>query len=1113
MGRRRRISRPYDSTGKGQHPRAVEYLEPRELLAVVVNGPFSGIEGQFVSNQSGSSSPQILVGTFTSSDVTGPSTDFSAAINWGDGTVTGGIITPEANGTTFDVSGSHVYTAASQPTFPVNIEVTGENGAAGSLQPGLASISAPLASTGFNLTEAKNASFSAVVANFHDTFQATASKQSEFSAFINWGDGSTPTSGIVVPDGQGGYNVIGASHTYTSSGTFSVVVQIFEQSTGAVPQTAAVTTIAVPSVPGTLAPISQLIIGNAGVPLSQGNPPPIIGAFVDNIRSYPLGAGVTPPVFNALINWGDGHTSLGTVSEVGTTSEWVVNGSNTYALPGSYPVNVTVQDQNGNAALIKSTADVTSGSSTVTATPTTFTFTPLVPLAGSTVVATFTDSNPLATSANTTASINWGDGHTTLGTITGPVNGLYTVTGSNIYGLNTPARVTVNVTITDPSGQTGTAVDTAILSAATTVTATGASIVFTPGVALPTNTVVATFTDTNPLATSTNTIASIGWGDGHTSLGTITGPVNGLFTVTGTNTYGPNTPSRVSVNVAITDPSGESATAVATALLGTASSVTASGSTFAFTPLVPLPATTVVATFTDTNPLATSSNTAASINWGDGHTTLGTITGPVNGLFVVTGANTYGLNTPARVSVDVTITDPSGQPASTVATAILNATSTVSATGDTFAFTPGVPLPSGTIVSTFTDSNPLATSSNTTATINWGDGHTSLGTITGPDKNGLFTVTGTNTYASTTSGNVPVKVTITDPSGESAVASATAILSQSAFQVHAINITAIPGVPFTLPVAAFVDPNPLALSTKPTAVISWGDGSSSIGNVTGPDANGVFTVTGSYNYFNASPNSTNTYPLSVTITDPSGLSMTATAVATVAAAPGPEGAAPIFAGTLSTGGMNSSNDEPTFVGVSNPFAIVQLYARYGGVDATIPLGQTVAGAQGQWSLLTGPLAPGPYLVTAIVTPAGGSPSSPFLMGTTGLVIVDTTPPRVFSVTTITNGAQTRVVIDFEDDLSGLSLATLQNAANYTLSGPGLRSFHPASVSLTPNVAGGLAPRFQQVVLTIDGSPRFRSRVKSLRLNGAGITDNAGNTLGGNKVVPLKPTPVPRGHKR
>ncbi len=73
---------------------------------------------------------------------------------------------------------------------------------------------------------------------------------------------------------------------------------------------------------------------------------------------------------------------------------------------------------------------------------------------------------------------------------------------------------------------------------------------------------------------------------------------------------------------------------------------------------------------------------------------MGTITGPANGLFTVTGTNTYGLNTSARVSVDVTITDPSGQPASTVATAILNATSTVAATGASFAFTPGVPLPS-----------------------------------------------------------------------------------------------------------------------------------------------------------------------------------------------------------------------------------------------------------------------------------------------------------------------------------------------------------------------------------------------------------------------------------
>src|SRR5205823_1488437 len=33
------------------------------------------------------------------------------------------------------------------------------------------------------------------------------------------------------------------------------------------------------------------------------------------------------------------------------------------------------------------------------------------------------------------------------------------------------------------------------------------------------------------------------------------------------------------------------------------------------------------------------------------------------------------------------------------------------------------------------------------ATIDWGDGTTSAGVITGPDQNGVFTVTGTHTYA------------------------------------------------------------------------------------------------------------------------------------------------------------------------------------------------------------------------------------------------------------------------------------------------------------------------------------------------------------------------------
>jgi hypothetical protein len=61
-------------------------------------------------------------------------------------------------------------------------------------------------------------------------------------------------------------------------------------------------------------------------------------------------------------------------------------------------------------------------------------------------------------------------------------------------------------------------------------------------------------------------------------------------------------------------------------------------------------------------------------------------------------------------------------------------------------------------VATFTDADTAATASEYSATINWGDGTSSSGTITG--SSGKFTVKGTHTYKKT--GTFTVKVTITD---------------------------------------------------------------------------------------------------------------------------------------------------------------------------------------------------------------------------------------------------------------------------------------------------------------------------------------------------------------
>jgi hypothetical protein len=63
------------------------------------------------------------------------------------------------------------------------------------------------------------------------------------------------------------------------------------------------------------------------------------------------------------------------------------------------------------------------------------------------------------------------------------------------------------------------------------------------------------------------------------------------------------------------------------------------------------------------------------------------------------------------------------------------------------------------LVATFSDLDPSGVAGNFTATIDWGDGHTSPGAITS-NANGGFNISGANTYAA--GGNFPVTVNIAD---------------------------------------------------------------------------------------------------------------------------------------------------------------------------------------------------------------------------------------------------------------------------------------------------------------------------------------------------------------
>jgi hypothetical protein len=174
---------------------------------------------------------------------------------------------------------------------------------------------------------------------------------------------------------------------------------------------------------------------------------------------------------------------------------------------------------------------------------------------------------------------------------------------------------------------------------------------------------------------------------------------------------------------------------------------------------------TTIASFSDTNTADTAAGFTAAITWGDGTSSAGTVSGG-NGAFAVTAGHTYADEGSEAVSVAITRTaDGAGiTPTGTVAVADADA---LTAQATTIAATAGRAL-SNVMVASFTDSYAGNAAGDFTATIAWGDGASSAGTVSG--GNGAFSVTGSHTYTAT--GTDTVAVTLSDDAPGTATATA-----------------------------------------------------------------------------------------------------------------------------------------------------------------------------------------------------------------------------------------------------------------------------------------------------------------------------------------------------
>src|SRR5207247_1895226 len=147
-------------------------------------------------------------------------------------------------------------------------------------------------------------------------------------------------------------------------------------------------------------------------------------------------------------------------------------------------------------------------------------------------------------------------------------------------------------------------------------------------------------------------------------------------------------------------------------------------------------------------------------------------------------------------------------------------------------------------VATFTDANVNAVAADFTAAISWGDGGSSLGTVTAIGG-GLFTVTGNYTYAE--EGNYSVSILITDVGGASVTAASNAGVGDASLSASGLTVYLFTGNTFTGAVAKFTDANPFGMVSDYQATIDWGDGTTGSGLIQ-VDPNGNFDVIGSHAY-------------------------------------------------------------------------------------------------------------------------------------------------------------------------------------------------------------------------------------------------------------------------
>jgi hypothetical protein len=507
--------------------------------------------------------------------------------------------------------------------------------------------------------------------------------------------------------------------------------------------------------------------------------------------------------------------------------------------------------------------------------------------------------------------------------------------------------------------------------------------------------------------------------------------------------------------------------------------------------------------FSDASATPDISDFSATIAWGDGAATAGTIQSLLGGGFSVNGSHVYaeeGSYVPNIFVQDVGGQSTSGATQAAVSDAPLSATS--------IPFTVTEGASTGTIsLATFTDADANGTAGDYTASIDWGDGSSTNGTISG-SSGGSFGVSGSHTYADNLAGNTPytVTVSIADAGGSSTMALVPATVLNVAPDVTALtpNPDDIVAGGSTTVAGSFTDPGVL---DSHTVDIDWGD--STTHTVLGLAATALsFSSTHVYAAGGA-------YTVTATVADKDG--GTGSLLKLVTVHPNVP-STPDLADASDSGISNTDNitnvNRPTFTGTADPNVIVTLY------EAALALGSGLSDSTGDWSItLANPLADGSHSIRARAT-AGGVDSRTDSAALT--IAIDTVAPTgtftidgtIIDGQLATNDPALTLNLSYADDPTGSGLATIA----YSVDGGVTTLFtddYPLSTKLGALVLPGPDGLYPVAVTVYDVAGNASTLVtQSIRLDTTGpaisetgLTNGSSLDLGQTVVVTYGATDV------